>query len=236
MNRSTKPLLPPELGRLAPDELLLNETFTSIQGESTHAGRPCFFIRLTGCHIRCSWCDTEYAFHEGSVATVDECLTRAAAASCRLVELTGGEPLLQKSAFTLLSRLCDQGYEVLVETSGAIDIAGVDPRVGRIVDWKCPGSGMADRNLESVLDDLREGDELKLVIIDRSDYTWARDFVREFRKSPRDGALTIPIHFSPVSDRLNSRDLSAWILEDGIEVRLNLQLHKIIWSPDARGV
>jgi 7-carboxy-7-deazaguanine synthase len=214
-------------------ELLVNETFHSIQGESTHAGRPCFFIRLAGCHLRCVWCDSEHAFFEGEVRTVDACLAEARAAGSRLVEVTGGEPLLQKSVHSLLAGLCDAGHEVLLETSGALPIDAVDRRVKRIVDWKCPGSGMAGKNDPRVLDDLRDGDELKLVILDREDYEWARaGLAEELRSVPP----AVPIHFSPVSGRLAAADLARWIVEDRLPVRLNLQLHKWVWGPDARGV
>jgi 7-carboxy-7-deazaguanine synthase len=226
-------LVPPALGRLKPGELLINEFFHSIQGESTHAGRPCFFIRLTGCHLRCTWCDSEYSFFAGEVRTVDECLARAREAACTLVEVTGGEPLLQKSVHELLTRLCDQGHEVLLETAGALPIDRVDPRVRRIVDWKCPGSGMADRNHPEVLPALRAGDEMKLVILDRRDYEWARAWLEEHgsRLPPE-----VPVLFSPVFGKLPFDELAAWILADRLRVRLNLQIHKWIWDPAARGV
>jgi 7-carboxy-7-deazaguanine synthase len=226
-------LLPPALGRLRAGELLVNETFHSIQGESTHAGRPCFFIRLAGCNLRCTWCDSEYAFLEGEVKTVEECVAMAREAGATLVEVTGGEPLLQKSVHALCSRLCDAGHEVLLETSGALPIDAVDRRVKRIVDWKCPGSGMAERNDPRVLLDLRAGDELKLVIRDRADYDWARArLAGELSRVPAE----VPIHFSPVSGRLDAAELARWIIEDRLPVRLNLQIHKWIWGPDARGV
>jgi 7-carboxy-7-deazaguanine synthase len=226
------PRLPEALRRLGPGELLVNEFFLSIQGESTRAGRPCFFIRLAGCHIRCSWCDTPYAFHDGGVVTAEGCLERARAAGVPLVELTGGEPLLQKAAPVLLERLADAGFEVLLETSGTVSIRGVDRRVVRIVDVKCPGSGMAERNLPGIEGDLRPGDELKFVIADRPDYEWAREWI-EGRKHRLPAG--IPIHFSPASGRCRPEDLAAWILEDRLPVRLGLQLHRIIWG-DRRGV
>ena len=226
-------LLPPALGQLKRGQLLVNEFFHSIQGESTHAGRPCFFIRLTGCHLRCVWCDSEHSFFEGEVKTVDECVASAARAGSTLVEVTGGEPLLQKSVPDLLSRLCDAGHEVLLETSGALPIDGLDPRVKRIVDWKCPGSGMAERNDPRVLASLRAGDELKLVIRDRDDYEWSRA-----RLTDAFGAVVpgVPIHFSPVFGVLSAAELARWTIEDRLPVRLNLQIHKWIWGPDAKGV
>jgi 7-carboxy-7-deazaguanine synthase len=226
-------LLPAPLSRLKAGELFVNEFFLSLQGESTHAGRPCFFIRLAGCHLRCVWCDSEYAFFEGEVKTIDECLAKAAQAGAHLVEVTGGEPLLQRSVYPLLTGLCDRGHEVLLETSGAIGIDQVDPRVRRIVDWKCPGSGMDSHNRSSVLEDLRAGDELKLVINDRKDYEWARGWLLATRSQiPPE----VPVHFSPVFGRLEPRDLAGWILGDRLPVRLNLQVHKWIWDPKARGV
>ena len=228
-----KPILPRALGRLRPGELLVHETFQSIQGETTHAGRPCFFIRLAGCHLRCVWCDTKYAYREGKVLTVKDCLRLAAKASSRLVEVTGGEPLLQKSVHALLGGLCDAGFEVLLETSGSLPIDRVDPRVRRIVDWKCPGSGMRRKNDPSVLRALKPGDELKLVIAHRRDYEWARSWVRRARSRIHPG---VPVHFSPVFGQLSYRVLAAWIIADGLPVRLGLQAHKWIWGARARGV
>ncbi len=230
------PLVPPEIGRLGARELFLNETFSSIQGESMHAGRPCFFIRLTGCSLRCAWCDTEYAFHEGTKTTIDACVDLAKESGIELVEVTGGEPLLQKATPELLRELCDAGFEVLLETAGALPIDQVDTRVKRIVDWKPPGSGEEDRNLPAVLDDLRKGDELKVVVADRRDYEWTRAWLHELCARRDDIGTTIPVHLSPVFEDLHPRDLAEWILEDQIPVRLNLQLHKAIWPPDARGV
>lgn len=226
-------LLPRELKELRPGELLVSEFFLSVQGESSHAGRPCFFIRLAGCHLRCVWCDTEYAFYEGRRYTVGDCLRRVEEAGCPLVEVTGGEPLLQQSVYPLMDSLCDRGYEVLLETSGALAIDKVDPRVARIVDWKTPGSGMESHNHPGVLGALKAGDELKLVIEDRVDYEWAREWYRAHEdRLPSE----VVVHFSPSFGRLPSRDLARWILDDRLPVRLNLQLHKLIWSPDERGV
>lgn len=226
-------LLPREFSTLGPTELLVNETFLSIQGESSFAGRPCFFIRLTGCHLRCGWCDSEYAFHEGKRMPVSRCLELASGS--RLVEITGGEPLLQKAVHPLMRALCDRGHQVLLETSGGIPIDGVDGRVQRIVDWKAPGSGESHRNLPSVLKALKPGDELKIVLLDRQDYEWARDWLEATRADRSDIGTSIPVHFSPVFGRLENADLASWILEDRIPVRLQLQLHKFIWSPDTRG-
>jgi len=212
------------------DRLRVNEIFYSLQGESTRAGRPCVLIRLTGCHLRCGWCDTAYAFYEGEWLSRAEVLGRVAAFGCPLVELTGGEPLLQPGALPLLADLCNAGYEVLLETSGAVDIAPVDPRVRRIVDVKCPGSGEVERNHWPNLDLLRETDELKLVIADEADYRWARDLVLE-----RELHRRCPVHFSPVAGSLDPAALADWILRDRLPVRLQLQLHKQLWG-SARGV
>lgn len=227
------PLLPDRLARLKPGELLINEFFQSIQGESTHSGRPCFFIRLTGCHLRCVWCDSEYSFFEGDVRSVDECISRAHEAGCTLVEVTGGEPLLQPSVYELLTRLCDGGHEVLLETSGAVTINRVDPRVKRIVDWKCPASGEASRNKPQVISALKPGDELKLILASRADYEWARAWLAESRARIPDA---VPVHFSPAFGLVPFNDLARWILEDRLEVRLNLQIHKWIWDPGRKGV
>jgi 7-carboxy-7-deazaguanine synthase len=212
------------------ERLKVHEIFYSLQGESSFAGRPCVLVRLTGCQMRCVWCDTEYAFYEGGWRTLDEIVAEVAGYSCPLVELTGGEPLLQPAALPLLRRLCDQGYEVLLETGGGLDIGGVDPRVRRIVDVKCPGSGEAANNRWSNLGLLTARDELKFVLADRGDYEWARDVLAEHRLEGR-----CPIHFSPVHGSLEPRDLAAWILGDRLAVRMQLQLHKLLWGA-ARGV
>jgi 7-carboxy-7-deazaguanine synthase len=211
--------------------LRVNEIFHSIQGESTFAGRPCVFVRLTGCQMRCVWCDTAYAFHEGEQRTLEEILGRVAAFGCPLVEVTGGEPLLQPAVHPLMTALCDAGYEVLLETGGGLDIAGVDRRVRRIVDVKCPGSGEAQHNRWENLDDLRATDEVKFVVAHRRDYEWAKEVIAERRLSGR-----CPIHLSPVWDALPPADLAAWILADRLPVRLTLQQHKILWGAEARGV
>lgn len=217
---------PPRPGRLK-----ISEIFHSIQGESSHAGRPCVFVRLTGCQMRCGWCDTAYAFHGGEWRTVDQIVETVRAFGCPLVEVTGGEPLLQPAVHALMTRLCDEGFEVLLETGGGLDIAPVDPRVRRIVDVKCPGSGEAANNRWENLGELRAGDELKFVVADRADYVWAKGVVAERALAGR-----CPIHFSPVWGAVEPADLAGWILADRLPVRLALQLHKLLWGPDARGV
>ena len=209
----------------------VTEIFHSIQGESTHAGRACVFIRLTGCPLRCTWCDTEYAFHGGVDMPINEVVARTQAYGCRLVEITGGEPLHQAGAFPLIERLCAEGFEVLIETSGAIDIAPVDRRARLIMDIKCPGSMMADRMLWSNLLQLSNRDEAKFVVKDRADYELARELVRRENLTARCHVL-----FSPVFGELDPRALAEWLLEDRLPVRFQIQLHKIIWSPDMRGV
>jgi 7-carboxy-7-deazaguanine synthase len=217
--------------------LRVTEIFHSIQGESTWAGLPCTFVRLTGCPLRCVWCDTEYAFHGGEKLTLDEILARVDAFGTPLVELTGGEPLIHRNAFVLAERLLDRGYTVLVETSGAVDVAPLDPRVHKIMDLKCPGSGEERRNLWSNLEHLTGRDEVKFVIRDRRDYEWARDVVlgRGLADRVRDGTLRA-ILFSPVWDAVEFRDLAAWILEDRLPVRYQIQLHKVIWGANVPGV
>ena len=228
---SAEPRAVADVLRLAStDRLRVNEIFYSLQGESTRAGRPCVLVRLTGCHLRCGWCDTAYAFYEGEWMSRAEVLARVAAFGCPLVELTGGEPLLQPGALPLLADLCDAGYEVLLETSGAVDIAPVDARVRRIVDVKCQGSGEVERNHWPNLDLLRETDELKLVLADEADYSWARELVLERQLHRR-----CPVHFAPVAGSLDPVALADWILRDRLPVRLQLQLHKLLWGA-ARGV
>lgn len=209
----------------------VTEIFYSVQGESTHAGRPCVFVRLTGCPLRCSWCDTEYAFHGGADMTIDEVTARVNAYECSLVEITGGEPLHQPAAIPLIERLCADGFEVLIETSGAIDIGQVDRRARIIMDIKCPGSGMTDRMQWSNLAKLSRHDEAKFVVKDRADYEWARELLRQHNLATRCHVL-----FSPVFGELDLRCLAEWILADRLPVRFQIQLHKIIWSPDMRGV
>ena len=204
----------------------------SIQGESTWAGRPCVFVRLTGCNLRCSWCDTEYAFYEGKQMAVAEVVERVAHYGCDLVEVTGGEPLLQKGVSALFDSLLAQGRIVMVETSGERDLSAVDPRVIKIMDLKCPGSGECERNRWSNLEWLTLRDEVKFVIADRHDYEWAREMTREHNLPSRVNAVLM----SPVFGRLKASELAAWVLEDQLRVRMQLQMHKHIWSPNARGV
>ena len=211
--------------------LKIYEIFYSIQGESTFAGRPCVLVRLTGCQMRCSWCDTEYAFHGGAWMGLDEVMAKVAAFGCPLVEVTGGEPLLQPGCLPLLTALADAGYEVLLETGGGLDIAPVDQRVRRILDIKCPASGESANNRWENLADLRPTDELKFVVADRADYDWAKGVIAE-----RSLAGVCPIHFSPVWESCPPAELAAWVLADRLPVRLTLQQHKILWGKDTRGV
>jgi 7-carboxy-7-deazaguanine synthase len=215
----------------ASERLRINEIFYSLQGESTFAGRPCVLVRLTGCQMRCVWCDSEHSFYEGDWRTIDEVLAAVAAFGCPLVEVTGGEPLLQPGVHTLLGRLADSGYEVLLETGGGLDIGPVDPRVRRVVDVKCPGSGEVENNRWANLEVLRPSDELKFVLADDADYEWARDLVRERQLDRRCAVL-----FSVVHDGLALRRLAERVLADRLPVRVQTQLHKLIWGPDRRGV
>ena len=209
----------------------ITEIFHSIQGESSFAGQPCVFVRLTGCPLRCTWCDTDYAFFGGREYSIDETLARVNTYGCHLVEVTGGEPLAQPECLPLLSRLCDAGYTVLLETSGAVDIAPVDPRVHVILDVKCPGSGMTDRMHWPNLSHLAVKDEAKFVLADRADYNWAREIIVQY-----DLAARCRVLFSPVFSKLDVRELAEWILADRLPVRCQIQLHKYIWAPDMRGV
>lgn len=212
--------------------LTVNEIFHSIQGESTHAGRPCVFVRLTACDLRCSWCDTPYAFTEGRKMTVDDVVAQVRARDCPLVEITGGEPLLQRDVYPLMQRLLDEGYTVMLETGGHISTGQVPPAVIKIVDVKCPASGESHRMDWENLNRLRPQDEVKFVIKDRTDYEFARDVLARHALSGRVAAVL----FSPVHGVLDPRDLAAWILDDALPVRLQLQVHKYIWGADVRGV
>lgn len=213
--------------------LKVNEIFYSIQGESTYAGRPCVFVRLTGCNLRCSYCDTQYAYEEGGLMEVNHIFEQIAPHQCRLVEITGGEPLAQDHTPILIESLLDDGYEVLLETNGSMDISGVDERCVKIVDIKCPSSGMKDRNDLENLNRLSHRDEIKFVLGTREDYEFAKQVIRYRELGPK---MTTPINFSPIFGQLVPEDLAQWILEDHLEVRLHLQLHKYIWGPQARGV
>jgi 7-carboxy-7-deazaguanine synthase len=212
--------------------LTINEIFHSIQGESTHTGRPCVFVRLTACDLRCSWCDTAYAFHEGQKMDVDEVFDRVRAFGCPTVEITGGEPLLQADVYPLMQRLLAEGHEVLLETGGHRSIAEVPGGVARILDVKCPGSGEAAKNYWPNLNLLTMRDEVKFVIRDRADYDYAKDVVERHALRGRCGAVL----FSPVHGLLDPKELAQWILADRLAVRLQLQAHKYIWGPDTRGV
>jgi 7-carboxy-7-deazaguanine synthase len=213
-----------------PAALRVTEIFHSIQGESSAVGRPCVFVRLTGCPLRCVWCDTAYAFSGGRTMSVAEVRSQVASLGSPLVEVTGGEPLAQRGCLALLRSLCDAGHEVLLETSGALPIREVDPRVRIIMDWKCPDSGESGRNLEENLAALKAGDEVKLVLASRADYEWARALVR----SGRFGERTVLV--SPVWGNVAPRALAEWVLADRLAVRFQLQLHKILFGADARGV
>ncbi len=212
--------------------LTINEIFHSIQGESTHSGRPCVFVRLAACDLRCSWCDTPYAFYEGTKRSVDDVVDQVAGFGCGLVEITGGEPLLQRDVYPLMDRLLESGLTVMVETGGHLSIHEVPARVIRIVDVKCPGSGESDRNHWENLDLLTAHDEVKFVIRDRADYEFARDVVSRHSLTGRCAAVL----FSPVHAVLAPKDLAEWILADKLQVRLQLQAHKYIWGADVRGV
>jgi 7-carboxy-7-deazaguanine synthase len=226
-----------------PDTLRINEIFFSIQGESTWAGTPCVFVRLTGCHLRCTYCDTEYAFKEGRTRRIEAIIDSVASYPARLVEITGGEPLLQPRVHDLITRLCDMGRTVLIETSGACDITPCDPRSIRIMDIKTPASGEADRNLWSNIHALRPRDEVKFVIADRADYEWARAVILQYALADRVHAVLMsPVHEQPPGLEIGGaaglclRDLAEWILADGLPVRMQVQMHKLIWSPLTRGV
>jgi 7-carboxy-7-deazaguanine synthase len=212
--------------------LTVNEIFHSIQGESTRAGVPCVFVRLTACDLRCSWCDTAYAFHEGRKMSVDEVLSAVDQYGCPTVEITGGEPLLQEEVYDLMDALLGRGRVVLLETGGHRSIARVPKQVVKIVDVKCPGSGESDRNDWANLDRLAPHDEVKFVIADRADYEFARRVVEERQLASRAAAIL----FSPVHGVLDPKRLSEWVLADRLPVRVQLQVHKYIWSPDQRGV
>jgi 7-carboxy-7-deazaguanine synthase len=210
----------------------VNEIFYSVQGESTYAGRPCVFVRLTACDLRCSWCDTPYAFHEGRRRTLDDVLAEVDRFDCPLVEVTGGEPLLQQEVYPLMERLLQRGKTVLLETGGHRSTARVPDAVVTVLDIKCPGSGEADRMDWTNLARLRPHDEVKFVVGDRADYGYARDVVARHGLASRVNA----IHLSPVYGALDPKTLSEWVLADNLPVRVQLQLHKYIWDPQTRGV
>ncbi|MEX1196317.1 MAG: 7-carboxy-7-deazaguanine synthase QueE [Pseudohongiellaceae bacterium] len=206
--------------------LRINEIFHSLQGETSTAGLPTAFVRLTGCPLRCHYCDTAYAFHDGRVMRLESILQQVASRPVRYVTVTGGEPLAQPACLPLLTQLCDAGYRVSLETSGAMDISGVDARVVVILDLKTPASGECDRNMESNIDRLKPRDEVKFVICDRGDYDWARARMEQYGLPDR----VAEVLFSPSHEALPARDLADWIVADGLPVRMQLQLHKFIWG------
>ena len=213
--------------------LRVTEIFRSIQGESTHAGRPCAFVRLTGCPMRCTWCDSEYTFTGGERVSVEDVMRQVRAYGCQLVEVTGGEPLAQKGAFELIRRLCDEGFEVLVETGGYVSTEGLDARAKVILDVKCPASGESERNHWPNLERLRaDRDEVKFVVADRADWEFARGVIESYDLERR--ALAVLV--SPVWGRTDLRELADLVASSGLDVRMQLQLHKYIWGPEARGV
>ena len=212
--------------------LTVNEIFYSIQGESDHVGRPCVFVRLTACDLRCVWCDTPYAFHEGRKFEVSEIVAEVERYRCGLVEITGGEPLLQEDVYPLMDRLLESGVTVLLETGGHLSVARVPPAVIKVIDVKCPGSGETDRNAWDNLSRLEGHDQVKFVITDRVDYEFARDLVRQHGLETRCAALL----FSPVHGVLPPARLADWVLADRLPVRLQVQLHKYVWGAETRGV
>ena len=214
------------------DTLVIHEIYASIQGESTFAGLPCTFVRTTGCNLRCTWCDTTQAFYGGTRMSRSDVLAKALATGTELVELTGGEPLLQPGVFPLMKELCDAGRTVLVETSGEADVSRVDPRVHKIMDLKAPGSGESTRNRWSNLDHIGRGDEIKFVLSSRVDYEWMRDVIRTRELSRRTPNLLA----STVFGKLATKELVGWVLEDKLPVRVQLQMHKYVWAPETQGV
>jgi 7-carboxy-7-deazaguanine synthase len=221
---------PSEFVRTRANEIRINEIFFSLQGESSRVGLPTVFVRLTGCPLRCGYCDTAYAFHEGKTRSLDEVMDEIASHGSRYVCVTGGEPLAQKSCFTLLGRLCDADYSVSLETSGALAVSGVDPRVSRIVDIKTPGSGEVEKNHWDNLSVLTAHDEIKFVLTSEADYVWAKSVIAEKRLTE-----ICPVLLSPAFTEIEYHQLAEWVLRDKLKVRMQVQLHKIIWG-DRRGV
>ena len=213
------------------NKLKINEIFKSIQGESTCMGLPCAFIRLTGCNLRCTYCDTEYSFYEGKDMTLKQIIDTIVPMKTKLVEITGGEPMLQENVIPLMSKLINMNYTVLLETSGAISLKNVPKEVKKIVDFKCPSSGMENKNLWTILDELNKQDEIKFVIGDKIDYQWTKKIVEKYQLNKKWTVL-----LSPVFEKLSLEELSKWILSDNFNVRLQLQMHKYIWDPEKRGV
>lgn len=211
--------------------LKVNEIYFSVQGESSFAGLPCVFVRLTGCNLRCVWCDTEYAFYEGEWKSLDQIVAEAAQFGCKLVELTGGEPLLQKESFALVDKLVEAGFKVLIETSGSISLEKLNPEAIKIMDIKCPGSQMAHKNYWENIDYLTPKDEVKFVLADRADYDWAVDVMRKYQLDKKATLL-----FSTVFGAIEPVKVVDWILQDKLPVRFQLQMHKFIWHPETKGV
>jgi 7-carboxy-7-deazaguanine synthase len=211
--------------------LKINEIFKSIQGESSHSGLPCIFVRLTGCNLRCTYCDTEYAFYEGKEMPVAEVVKKVDGCGIPLVEITGGEPLLQKEVYPLMEKLLEKQYTVMLETGGSLALDKVPEAVIKIMDLKCPGSGEESQNNYENLNRLTLKDEVKFVILNREDYDWSRKILNDYSIHKKAQVL-----FSPVYDKLDLKDLAKWVLEDNLPVRLQTQLHKVIWSKDAIGV
>ncbi len=211
--------------------LKINEIYYSLQGESTKAGLPCVFIRLTYCNLRCTYCDTEYAFYEGSDKSIDEIIEEVAKYNCRLVEVTGGEPLVQSEVHTLMEKLCNLGYEVLIETGGSLPIENIDKRVKVIMDLKCPSSKMMKKNRYENIEFLKPNDEVKFVIGSREDYDWSKSIIEKYNLIGKCELL-----FSIVFGDLTPLTMAEWIIEDNLQVRFQLQMHKYIWKPDERGV
>jgi 7-carboxy-7-deazaguanine synthase len=215
------------------DMLRVTEIFRSIQGESTHAGRPCTFVRLTGCPMRCVWCDSEYTFTGGEHVSIDDVMAQVQSLGCQLVEVTGGEPLAQKEGFRLVSRLCDAGFEVLIETGGYVSTEELDQRASVILDVKCPASAEASRNHWPNLDRLRsDKDEVKFVVVDRGDWEFAKEVIARHELQTRAKAVLI----SPAWGQVDLKELAEWISSSGLNIRMQLQLHKYIWGAEVRGV
>ncbi|MCI0336238.1 MAG: radical SAM protein [Acidobacteria bacterium] len=211
----------------------ITEIFYSIQGESSYAGLPCAFVRLTWCNLRCTWCDSEYTFTGGVEMAVEEIIEKVRSYCCKLVEITGGEPLVQKrECCELVKRLCDEGYTVLVETGGSLDTGVLDGRAIKIIDVKCPGSGEADRNHWANLQNLNSQDEIKFVIKDRIDFDFALDVIKKYKLAEREPRVL----FSPVWEEVDLKDLADWVLQSGVNGRMQLQMHKYIWGAETRGV
>ena len=211
--------------------LKVNEIFYSIQGESTFSGLPCIFIRLTYCNLRCTWCDSEYTFENGKDMTIDEIFTEIQKYNCKLVEVTGGEPLMQKECIDLLEKLESEKYQILLETGGSLPVNKVPKSVVKIIDFKCPGSGMAKKNLWSILNDIQSTDEIKFVIKDKADFVWAEQKVIKYKLDK-----TNPVIFSPVFNELKYEQLAEWVKDSKLKIRMQIQLHKHIWSPEMIGV